>query len=253
VKLQNINKPACGTFLAAVILLAASGTAQAAPISWGSATSISGDADVSTIGTLVGAFNFNSAATTVNSVPFQEFDAEVLGLGSGSFTVGNFTLASNFFVAAANTSSATAPFTALSASYQALLAKSATATGDLTLTLAGLTVGQQYNFQVWSNNSADYPHFGVTAKDTGLTNSVFLSSGSGLVNNYTLGNYVIGTFIADSASQQVLFSPDEVAHVNGFQLRAITASNPIPEPASILIFGTGLAVLTASRLSRKKS
>ena len=62
-------------FLAALALfLAGTGRARAGPITWGSATNISGDTDVVTTGTLVGALNpgpFGVPNTTVNGVTFQ--------------------------------------------------------------------------------------------------------------------------------------------------------------------------------------
>ncbi len=66
---------------------ALSGTSlHAATISWGTPANISGDGDVSTSGTLLGAFNVGGPSTTVNGVNFQAF-----GVGATSNTVGNLT------------------------------------------------------------------------------------------------------------------------------------------------------------------
>ena len=111
--------------------------------------------------------------------------------------------------------------------------------------MGGLAVGQMYEFQVWSNNSADNFHYGVNVHDDAM-NSVLLSAGLGDVTpipNYRLGQFVIGTFVADSNSQRVLFDPDEVTFVNGFQLRAIGAAS-VPEPSSIAVFGLAASVVT---------
>lgn len=227
---RNIITSAHGTLVAGVIVLAAISTAQAAPISWGAATRITGDTDVSTNGVLVTARNLNGAATTVNTVSFET-------LNFGSVT---------------DTSSGTAPFTGLSAAYQELLGTAFSSSLDFELGILGLTVGQLYEFQVWSNNSADEFHYGVKVGDSAsFSNSVLLSSGSGPLDNYLLGQYVIGTFTADATSQAIYFRPDEVANVNGFQLRATNAA--VPEPDAILIFGAGLAGLAATRLGRKKA
>lgn len=56
----------------ALIALSATLDSQAAPITWGSPQTIIGDSDVSLTGSLVFAYNFNGANTTVNSVLFQQ-------------------------------------------------------------------------------------------------------------------------------------------------------------------------------------
>ena len=229
---RNIITSAHGTLVAGIIVLAAASPAQAASISWGAATRITGDTDVSTNGVLVVAHNLNGAATTLNTVPFASINIP-----------GNF----------ADTSSTTPPFTGLSSAYQELLGTAYSSSLDFTVYFLGLlTVGQLYEFQVWSNNSADKFHYGVTVGDSAsFSNSVFLSAGSGDLDDYLLGQYVIGTFTADTTSQAIYFRPDEVANINGFQLRAIDAA--VPEPDAMLMFCAGLAGLAATRLGRKKA
>src|SRR3982751_1109012 len=46
---------------------------QASSITWSSPTTITGDTDVSTTGSLVAAFNFGYSPTTVNGVTFSTF------------------------------------------------------------------------------------------------------------------------------------------------------------------------------------
>src|SRR5438105_4408842 len=65
--------------------------AEASSITWGSATNITGDSNVSTGGTLVGAFNIGGpgvGSTTVNGVMFAPF-----ALSGTTSTSGNFTFA----------------------------------------------------------------------------------------------------------------------------------------------------------------
>ncbi len=233
--------------LASVVLALVACPATASPITWGAATGIGGDSDVSTNGTLVAAFNFNGAGTAVNAVLFQPF--AVPG-GAGSHTVGNYTISSNFFGFNPDTSSPNPPFSTLSAAYQGLLGTAAPAIANSTLTLGGLTVGQQYEIQVWSHNSADEFGYGVEVGDDGFANSVFLDAGGAGF----LGQYVIGTFTADAASQLVQFSPSEVSNVNGFQLRLLGDEPPppaVPEPASLAVFG--LAVVGAAAVRRRRA
>ena len=88
----------------ALVLLPQFGSA--ALITWGSATTISGDTDVSTSGTLVGAFNIGGTgvpSTTVNGVTFQSF---AVGSTTGG-TVANFALSGSGILI--NASDSTSP------------------------------------------------------------------------------------------------------------------------------------------------
>lgn len=235
---HHSSQPTKSIFLALVLCLTATSFATANPIAWGTVTGISGDTDVSTHGTLVAAFNFNGAATTVNGVSFQPFPA--LGPGPNSFTVGNYNLASGFFGAFADSSSATPPFSSLSSAYQSLLGTVAPSIDNMTLTLNGLVVGQLYEIQFWSNNSADKFGFGVFVSDvSAVADHVFLRAGG----SSSLGSYVIGTFTADTTSKQINLGPDEVAYVNGFQLRALNVTQAeVPEPASVIIWSLLMSI-----------
>ncbi len=73
---------------ALALLLTGGGRVAAAPITWGGATNISGDTDVDTPGTLVGALNLGEQGTpntTVNGVTFVGFSPQGGGT-SGPFT-----------------------------------------------------------------------------------------------------------------------------------------------------------------------
>ena len=118
----------------------------------GSPNTISGDTNVDTTGTLVGAFNMGGIlvpTTTVNGVPFTG-----IALSGTSVTSGNFTFTQTGGWNSGNVTSANAPFAALSASYRNLLSWGA---GDFTspapITMSGLTVGAKYEFEWWSNDS----------------------------------------------------------------------------------------------------
>ncbi len=69
----------------------------------------------------------------------------------------------------------------------------------MTLTMAGLTVGQSYEFQCWTNTS------GPTAITNTATagNSVMLDANTTDANG-GLGQFAIGTFIADNTVSQVI-------------------------------------------------
>jgi hypothetical protein len=223
--------------------------AQAATITWGVATNISGDTDVQTTGTKVGAFNIGDTdvpSTTVNGVTFDAF-----GFFNGNTTVGNFNLtaSSNSFPTTGYFNSTAAPFANLSAPYQSLLGSGlGDFSGPITLTMNGLTTGTDYSFQWWTNNSENRIGINtVTATSGGaVTLDPNTINGSG-----GLGQFAIGTFTADSASQVINFSGGGSPIVlNGFQLRNVTV--PTPEPSTYAMMALGLVALCVLGAKRKK-
>jgi hypothetical protein len=218
-------------------------SAHAAPIAWGTPQTISGDSDVVTTGALVYAYNLgpsNVASSTVNGVPFSSFAfPSPSGFNSGtSVTVGSVTI-SEFpgdLVAWNTLGSASAPYANLSSAYRVLL-DSCGASGEpntITLSLGGLTNGQQYAFQWWASNAAPSPAFAAVTADA--TNAVTLDSN--LTNAAGgLGQFVTGTFTADGVSQSIDFNAvgGSGPLINAFQVRAV------PEPSTYAMALAGLA------------
>ena len=220
--------------------------ATAATISWGTAQTISGDSDINTTGTLTYAFSMGTSAvaqTTVNGVTFLPF-----GINAGfppptDVTVGDVTLAEspgNLF--AYNTfGTATAPFSGLSSGYQSLVGTGAYADIPTTIdvTLAGLTPGQDYLVQWWTNNSANLtPILGGSFANTIADNPTGVTLDPNTTNQLGgVGQFAIGTFTADATTQVFTleassgFSP----LINGLQVRAV------PEPATYILALAGLA------------
>src|SRR3569833_4130945 len=136
--------------LALFTLLSSAVALHAATITHGTATNISGDADVVTTGTLMGAFTLGGSSVlspTVNGVAFTGLD-----ISSGSASSGSFSLSLDPSVLGpvSNTSGGSdAPFSALSTSYQDLL--SWASQGSLTITMSGLFVGVCFLFEWWTN------------------------------------------------------------------------------------------------------
>jgi hypothetical protein len=127
------------------------------------------------------------------------------------------------------------PFGNLTSSYRDLLRGAvAPANGAaLTLTISGLTVGETYEFEFWSNRSS-----GVSSSVTATAgNSVSLFANTPNVDG-SLGQFAIGTFVADNATQQVAFTGNNNRWVNAVQLRRLSPA-VVPEPGTAL-FGLGL-------------
>jgi PEP-CTERM motif len=239
------------TFLATAFFAGTACTTHAALINWGAgAQNITGDANVDTSGTLLGALNFgdtNVSNAFINGVFFNA--AAIANNTTASATFGNFSLTSSpvNFGASNILGSGATPFTSLSLNYQALLA---TAIGGLigetiTLTINSLTVGANYEFQWWASQS------------NGSTSSVTTADGGGglvsLVSNTSaanggVGQFATGTFTADSTSQVITFSGSVYPVLNALQLRTLAAPS-VPEPGTAL---AGVALVGLCGMRRRR-
>jgi len=248
----------CG-LLAAGFTLVAIGPVKATPppIVWGSPQTVSGDSDVSTTGSLVYAFTFGGASApssaTVNGVTFLPFTIPSGAVTSA--TTGNVVISESPFRLFGSNSFGTAstPFSGLSNGYQAMLGSGAYADSSLTITvtLNGLTNGQQYQLQWWTNNSSNILSiFGDSFSNTTATaiNSVTLDANT--TNTIGgIGQYAIGTFTATGTTQA--FQLSEVSGginplINALQVRAV------PEPSTYGMALAGLACGGLSMFRRRK-
>lgn len=207
---------------------------------------MSDDSDVSTNGSLVYALSFGGtvapSSATVNGVTFSPFT--IPGGFPTTVTVGNVTLTEspgNLF--AYNTfGSASAPFSNLSSGHQTLLGSGAHANvaPSITVSLNGLTNGQDYEGKWWTNNAANItPEFGGGFTNTTATaiNSVTLDANTtNAVGG--LGQYAIGTFTASGTTQAFLLEETSGGFnplISAMQVRAV------PEP-SLTLLGLAAAV-----------
>jgi PKD repeat protein len=106
--------------------------------------------------------------------------------------------------------------------YIHMLAGMDDAQGDITLTLSGLTVGQEYLAQIWVVDMRNAGNKTQTiALDGGTPSDPLLWATAGR------SSYVIGRFTADATSASfVLNSSTNDRAVNAFQLRAILPGDP---------------------------
>jgi autotransporter-associated beta strand protein len=239
--MRDTSRTLLRLFLALVVTAACS--ARAASITWGPATTIAGDSDVSASGTLQYAYYWSSATgnQTVNGVTFVR---------SGSASAGtDVTIAyPNGSTLAAFTSTA-APFTSLSAAYRTVVAgtlyNNSPYSGTLTVTLNNLTVGKLYAVQVWlddSRGSADSRS--ATLTSTG-GNSVALrynmQNAAGGVGQYTLG-----TFTADATTQTFTSASTVHAIFNALQVRDIgTTATPVFNPSAGTYIGAQTVTISS--------
>ena len=238
--------------------LLAPGSAQAAinyiPVTWGAATTVSGDLDILTTGSLVYAYNFGDTAVTSQTVNGVTFAAGGINSGSASAIVGSVNLfeSPGLLVPVTSLGSGSAPYNSLSASYQSLLSTgiSASIPPTISVFLTGLTVGQQYSLQLWTSDSS-----GTRVTATRVAGGTFGAITVDLDANTTdvaggLGQYVIGTFTASSVQHK--FS---LAGLNGgmplidaLQLRTYApAAVPLPGTLALLLAALPLLAGLAGR------
>ena len=241
-------------------LFAAAVSAQAGFVTWSSAQTISDDSDVSTAGTLVVAHNlgtFGNASATVNGVTFTPF-----ATSTTSNTLGDVTLSAATPILGNNTDfgEINPPFSLLSPGYQTLLQSgsfttSAATPASISMTLAGLTPGAQYQFQWWAHES-EVSSFNPLAPPPGLPATTATSGNSVTlerrgVSPGSVGQFALGVFTATSTSQSIDFSgSDTKTLLSAFQLRQIAAP-AIPEPGTAL-FGVAMLGVAFRSVSKRR-
>jgi hypothetical protein len=206
---------------------------NAATIIWQTPTTISGPTDVNTLGTTLGTwapYNFDAfSGIPVNGVSFNAFS-----------DIPSFNNSTGFYDGGAYYNMTTSD-----ANYNLLLRSGGYGNGNPGSFSWSVTPGHTYLVQLWVN---DGRNIGQTRWEnfTGDTNTsanvLYGSDGSGL------GQYVIGTFVADgSGSQSITMTPNAVGgtgnasiQLNALQVRDIT---PVPEPTSLALLGVGFCAM----------
>jgi len=133
----------------------------------------------------------------------------------------------------------------------------------ITLTISGLTPGTQYQFQTWDSYSAanGVPNYTEVVSDGVSAGVTLINSTSGNADG-GLGQFVIGTFAANSSTQTVAFNTGSggAAWINAVQFRQFAGGGPsgpgiavVPEADSrigawLLVALCSIGVIRRSRL-----
>lgn len=240
-----------------LVMALGAGIAQAATIAWSVATITNDPTQVVNTGTTVVAASGSDGGATANVV-----DNTIVATVNGVAFTDAFTLdsPSHFDTLNARVNVVSGAY------YDALRFADRQGSGTATWTFNGLTLGNQYTFQVWYSDDVG------TAGNNALVlgSSTFASSpvtpvfgGVGTVSllaeltpegNNTAGQFATGSFIADSTTQILIgraytnlpTTPTTTVNVtiNAFQLRDLGA---IPEPSAALLGGLGFLALLRRR------
>ena len=189
----TMKRTALGFLLGALGLV--SGNLQAATITWGPATNVINDSDVSTNGVLQYAEHWGGTDGTVNGVAFTAAGTNVTKSDGASAT--------------ATVTWSQGQGTLSSAYYRILLGDWYSALSGRTVTLNNLVSGHSYRIQIW-------------AMDRRYSTTQYQNISGGPSLSIKMGQYAIGTFTADGATQVITCGSGSAGVLNAVQVREVT-------------------------------
>ena len=217
---------ACGMLMGVAAICGVAGlsvgTAQAATITWGPATNVVNDSDVTTNGVLQYAEHWGGTDGTVNGAAFTAAGTQVIKSG-GSFQTVSWTQGT------------------LSAAYYGILRGNwYNANPGTTVTLNSLVSGHIYRIQIWAVDKRY-----ATSQYQVISGGPSLSIGT--------GQYAIGTFTADGVTQVITNGTGSAGVLNAVQVRELTvgpvdagASSVVASPAEVPADNTITATITVT-------
>jgi PEP-CTERM motif len=130
--------------------------------------------------------------------------------------------------------------------------------GNATLTLGGLTAGLTYEIELWADDSRGgstrFEELSDANGDSPATvNYTVPSNGNPQGSGGEIGQYAIGTFVADGNPEVIDLDPGNAgvlgsngaAQINSFQLRQVPAGTP--EPTTLGLLGIASLGMLARR------
>ncbi len=220
-------------------------TGFAATITWGAATTISADPDVYTNGAALYAYTGGTAAT-VNGVTFTAGNSGAAwgGISLSGFGTDNQT---------AFGSGTGSPWSTLSTVYKTVLSGGAYGGASAgTVTLNGLTSGHEYAVQIWANDNRGGGEAtrNEIASSTGGNTVTLAYEANQASGGGGVGQYALGTFVANSASQTFTLTPSASGSVqlNGINVRdtGVYVYTPTPFTATRVNLAKYQTVITDS-------
>lgn len=203
------------------ILMTSAAVARAESIAWDDAVTISGDTDVSTNGMFKCAYAWSKLDRAVNGVSFS---GSTSAAGAGTDVVFSPSLgrSSNAYTKSGN------PWNTLSAGYREILQGASYGT-TFTVTLGNLIVGKEYAVQLWYHDARGQYGSNQTEKLTTPGGNTVILDKNSTESDGGVGQYVIGTFVADATNKQFAVSSatTSAAQINALQLRVANYSTVI--------------------------
>jgi hypothetical protein len=204
-------------------------TLNAASILWQTPSTISGASDVNTSGTLYGSWapgdDYYSASTyVVNGVTFETY-----GTAGVNFGISGAGINMDRYNGFANPNTTDANYNSL---LQVAVFNWNAGSSSMIVSWNNMTVGNTYLIEAWLNDGR--PGQGGSSTFTGGVNT----SAPVFIGNGAPGQYILGSFVADSAAQSFTMSPGIM--LNLLQVRDIT---PVPEPSTLALFAAGSGLM----------
>jgi hypothetical protein len=198
-------------------------------VNWQTPLTISAPTDVDTQGTYFGSWApHGSGNFTINGVTFQNFS----DLPSLSNNFQNNTGDNSF--ASPGTSDANYNDYMTSGAFQ-------NDSSSPTIGWSGLTIGDTYLIQLWVNDGRS----SVVARNEtvtgGANTSASLNYGSGPANGP--GQYIIGTFIADTTGETISLNAGGSAPSAQLNLLQVRDLGVVPEPSTLAVFAAGAGAM----------
>ncbi len=205
------------TLLTVAAVLGLANSVRAAVITWGAPITAAADTDVLTAGSFNYAYDLSNTTQAVNGVTFT-------GSNSASSLGGNVSLSglpSNNTSAFGSASGS--PWNGLSAAYHNILKGGDYNTGAAaTVTLNNLTSGHAYATQFWVNDNRSCCGSRTETITGGGGNTVALNYNNLGNTNGGVGQYTLGGFVADAATQAFTIDGNSSTQINAIQVRDVT-------------------------------